>query len=69
MGIELISFHNTQPQISKTILTMNNLIQSIKTRTISLIVLAITVGLTAIACGGGGGDSTAATASIPPKQP
>ena len=67
MGIELTSFHNTQPQISKTILTMNNVIQSIKTRTIGLIALAITVTFTAIACGGGGGGSTAATASIPPE--
>ena len=67
MGIESISFRNTQPQISKTILTMNNVIQSIKTKTIGLIALAITVSLTAIACGGGGGGSTAASAGIPPE--
>ena len=44
---------------------MNNLIQSIKTRTIGLIALAITVALTAIACSGGG--STTATAGIAPE--
>ena len=44
---------------------MNNLIQNIKTRTIGLIVLAITVAFTAIACSGGG--STQATGSISPE--
>ena len=44
---------------------MNNLIQSIKTRTIGLVVLAVTVALTAIACSGGG--STQAAAGISPE--
>ena len=44
---------------------MNNLIQNIKTKTIGLIVLAITVTFTAIACSGGG--STTATAAITPE--
>ena len=42
---------------------MNNLIQSVKTRTISLIALAITVTFTAIACGGGGSDEAAGSIS------
>ena len=65
MGIELTSFHNTQPQISKTILTMNNVIQNIKTRTIGLIVLSVAVALTAISCSGGG--STQASGAISPE--
>ena len=44
---------------------MNNIIQSIKTRTITLIVLAVAVAFTAIACSGGG--STQATGSISPE--
>lgn len=44
---------------------MNNLIQNIKTRTIGLIVLAVTVAFTAIACSGGG--STQATGGISPE--
>ena len=44
---------------------MNNVIQNIKTRTIGLIALAITVTFTAIACGGGG--STTATVGISPE--
>ena len=44
---------------------MNNLIQTIKTRTIGLIALAITVTFTAIACSGGG--STENTAGISPE--
>ena len=45
---------------------MNNLIQNIKTKTIGLIALAITVAFTAIACSGGG--STQDTASISPES-
>ena len=44
---------------------MNNLIQNIKTRTIGLIALAITVTFTAIACSGGG--SSQAAAGISPE--
>ena len=44
---------------------MNNVIQSIKTRTIGLIALAITVALTAIACSGGG--SSQAEGAISPE--
>ncbi|MEL6496456.1 MAG: DUF3365 domain-containing protein [Cyanobacteria bacterium J06623_7] len=45
---------------------MNNLIQSIKTKTLGLIVLGITVAFTAIACSGGGG-SPVASAGIAPE--
>lgn len=44
---------------------MNNLIQNIKTKTIGLIALAVTICFTAIACSGGG--STQAEAGIPPE--
>ncbi len=44
---------------------MNNLIQRIKTKTIALIALAVTICFTAIACSGGG--STQATAGISPE--
>ncbi len=44
---------------------MNNLIQTIKTRTIGLIALAVTIAFTAIACSGG--NSTTAVGSISPE--
>ncbi len=44
---------------------MNNLIQSIKTKTIGLIALAVTIAFTAIACSGGG--STQDAAGISPE--
>ncbi|MEM7758661.1 MAG: DUF3365 domain-containing protein [Cyanobacteria bacterium P01_G01_bin.67] len=44
---------------------MNNLIQNIKTRTIGLVALAVTICFTAIACSGGG--STQAEAGISPE--
>ena len=44
---------------------MNNLIQRIKTKTIGLVALAITICLTAIACSGGG--STEASGGISPE--
>jgi len=44
---------------------MNNVIERVKTKTIALIVLAVAICFTAIACGGGG--STTATAGISPE--
>ncbi len=44
---------------------MNNIIQRVKTRTIALVALAVTICFTAIACSGGG--STQATAGISPE--
>ena len=51
---------------------MNNLIRTIKTRTIGLIAIAVMVTFTAIACGGGGTPPTAVETSaevgIPPEK-
>ena len=41
---------------------MNNLIRTIKTRTVGLIAIAVTIAFTAIACGGGGTTQTTASA-------
>ena len=44
---------------------MNNIIQTIKSRTIGLVAVAVTVAFTAIACSGGGGTGTTqATAQV-----
>lgn len=48
---------------------MNNLIRTIKTRTIGLIAIAVMVTFTAIACGGGGTtQSSTAEVGIPPEK-
>lgn len=47
---------------------MNNFIQTIKTRTIGLIAIAIMVTFTAIACGGGGTPESTAAVGIAPEK-
>ncbi len=47
---------------------MNNLIRTIKTRTIGLITIAIMVTFTAIACGGGGTTQSSTEVGIPPEK-
>ena len=47
---------------------MNNLIRTIKTRTIGLIMIAIMVTFTAIACGGGGTTQSSTEVGIPPEK-
>ena len=65
----IIFLNFTQPDITKPILTMNNLIRTIKTRTIGLIAIAVMVTFTAIACGGGSTtQSSTAEVGIPPEK-
>ena len=47
---------------------MNNFIQTIKTKTIGLVAIAVMVTFTAIACGGGGTSQSSAEAGIPPEK-
>ncbi|MGK7894102.1 MAG: DUF3365 domain-containing protein [Xenococcus sp. (in: cyanobacteria)] len=48
---------------------MNNLIRTIKTKTVGLIAIAVMVTFTAIACGGGGtNQSSTAAVGIPPEK-
>ena len=47
---------------------MNNLIRTIKTRTMGLIAVAVMVTFTAIACGGGGTTQSSAEVGIPPEK-
>ena len=47
---------------------MNNLIRTIKTRTMGLIAVAVMVTFTAIACGGGGTTQSSSEIGIPPEK-
>ena len=47
---------------------MNNIIRTLKTRTIGLIAVAVTVAFTAISCSGGGTTQSTAQVGVAPEQ-